>query len=213
MALTITLPSGAEIPNYKTRTFSFLLYPDTNPRHAKALEALQTSYQFLGILHDKDEMEVNDETGATAPKPNHWHCVVKFRTQRYLSAVAAELDIEPNLFRDCKNFEGYARYMLHLDDPDKHQYEFKDMVGSLKDLAEKACIGQETVDEQFLRCMELLDSFGCEVSMRQFATACAKAGLYAVCRGSGYLMAQIIKEHNREVRFEFERQFDHDRVQ
>lgn len=198
MALTITLPSGAEIPNYKSRTFSFLLYPDANPRHAKALEVLPTSYQFLGILHDQDE-EVDPETGEIVPKGNHWHCIIKFRTQRYLSAVAAELDVEANLFRDCKNFDGYARYMLHLDDPDKHQYEFKDMVGSLKDLAEKACIGTETVDEQFLRCMELLDSFGCEVTMRQFATACAKAGLYSVCRGSGYLMAQIIKEHNREV--------------
>lgn len=203
MALTITLPTGAEIPNYKSRTFSFLLYPDTNPRHAKALEVLPTSYQFLGILHDQDE-EVDPETGETIQKGNHWHCIIKFRTQRYLSAVAAELDVEANLFRDCKNFDGYARYMLHLDDPDKHQYEFKDMVGSLKDLAEKACIGTETVDEQFLRCMELLDSFGCEVTMRQFATACAKAGLYSVCRGSGYLMAQIIKEHNREVLQQYE---------
>lgn len=201
LALTITLPSGAEIPNYKSRTFSFLLYPDTNARHAKALEVLPTSYQFLGILHDQDTE--TDEFGEQVPKANHWHCIIKFRTQRYLSAVAAELDLEPNLFLDCKNFDGYARYMLHLDDPDKHPYDFKDMVGSLKDLAEKACIGKETVDEQFLRCMELLDSFDCEVTMRQFATACAKAGLYSVCRGSGYLMAQIIKEHNREWCNEF----------
>ena len=199
MAITIKLESGAEIPNYKTRTYSFILYPDTNERHAKALEALKTSYSFLGILHDQDETEVNDETGETAPKPNHWHCIVKFRQPRYLSAVSAELDVEPNLFRDCKNFDGYARYMLHLDNPEKHQYDFKEMVGSLKDLAEKACIGQETVDEQFLRVMELLDSFGCQITMRQFATACAKAGLYSVCRSSGYLMAQIVKEHNREV--------------
>lgn len=202
MALTITLPSGVEIPNYKSRTFSFLLYPDTNPRHAKALEVLPASYQFLGILHDLDEMVVNDETGETAPKPNHWHCIIKFRTQRYLSAVAAELDIEPNLFRDCKNFEGYARYMLHLDDPDKHQYEFKDMVGTLKPLAEKACIGEESESERFLRILDLLDSFGCEITFKQFVSAVAKAGLYSDCRRAGYMMVKLVEEHNREVRCE-----------
>lgn len=202
MALTITLPSGAEIPNYKTRTFSFILYPDTNERHAKALQVLPTSYQFLGILHDKDEMEVNEQTGEIAPKPNHWHCIIKFRTQRYLSAVAAELDIEPNLFRDCKNFDGYARYMLHLDDPDKHQYDFNDMVGTLKPLAEKACIGEESESERFLRILELLDSFVCEVTFKQFVSAVAKAGLYSDCRRAGYMMVKLVDEHNKEVRNE-----------
>lgn len=202
MATTITLESGTVIPNFKTRTFLFILYPDTNPRHAKALEVLPSSYQFLGILHDQDEMVVNDETGETAPKPNHWHCIIKFRTQRYLSAVAAELDIEPNLFRDCKNFEGYARYMLHLDDPDKHQYEFKDMVGSLMPLAEKACIGEETESERFLRILDLLDSFGCELTFKQFVSAVAKAGLYSDCRRAGYMMVKLVDEHNREVRGE-----------
>lgn len=200
MALTITLPSGAEIPNYKSRTFSFLLYPDTNERHAKALQVLPASYQFLGILHDQDTE--TDEFAEVVPKANHWHCIIKFRTQRYLSAVAAELDIEPNLFRDCKNFEGYARYMLHLDDPDKHQYDFNDMVGTLKPLAEKACIGEESESERFLRILELLDSFGCEVTFKQFVSAVAKAGLYSDCRRAGYMMVKLVDEHNREVRHE-----------
>lgn len=199
MALTIKLESGAEIPNYKTRTFSFLLYPDTNDRHKAALEVLQNSYSFLGILHDQDEMVVNEETGEKAPKPDHWHCIVKFKQPRYLSAVSAELGVEPNLFRDCKSFDGYARYMLHLDNPEKHQYEFSALTGTLKDLAEKAIIGQETEDDQFLRIMEILDSVDCVLTIRQFATLCARAGLYSQCRRAGYLMIQIVKEHNAEV--------------
>lgn len=198
MSLTIKLESGAEIPNYKTRTYSFLLYPETNPRHEKALEALKTSYNFLGILHDQDTT-IDEETQETKPKGNHWHCIVKFRQPRYLSAVAAELDVEPNLFRDCKNFDGYARYMLHLDDPDKHQYEFSAMVGSLKDLAEKACIGEETESERFLRILELLDSFACEITFKQFVSTAAKAGLYSDCRRAGYMMVKLVEEHNKEV--------------
>lgn len=197
MALTIQLPSGAEIPNYKTRTFSFLLYPETNERHAKALAALQQSYQFLGICHTQDT-QVN-EAGEIEPKANHWHCIVKFRQPRYLSAVSEELDVEPNLFRDCKNFDGYSRYMLHLDDPDKAQYKFDELVGSLKPLAEKACIGQETEDERFLRLIELLESLSCEVTLKQFVKTCCAHGLYSDCRRAGYMIIRLIDEHNKEV--------------
>lgn len=193
MAATIRLNSGAEIPNYKTRTYSFLLYPDTNDKHKSALALLRQGYNYLGILHDED----TDQEGA--PKGAHYHCIVKFRQPRWLSAVSEELGVEPNLFRDCKSFDGYSRYMLHLDNPEKKQYDFEQMEGNLKDLAEKACIGEETESERVLRLLDLLDQQTQVLTMRQFVGLVCKAGLYADCRRAGYLMKQMLDEHNVEV--------------
>lgn len=193
MATSILLPSGSEIPNYKTRTYSFLLYPDTNDKHAKALALLRQGYNYLVIRHDEDTTEEG------APKGAHFHCILKFRQPRWLSAVSEELGVEPNLFRDCKSFDGYARYMLHLDNPEKVQYDFDKLEGTLKDLAEKACIGEETESERVLRILELLDNERRILTMRQFVTIVCKAGLYADCRRAGYLMKQMLDEHNVEV--------------
>lgn len=193
MADMITLESGAQIKNNKTRTFSFVLYPDTNEKHVAALEKLRANYNWLGILHDRDKKD--DGT----PKLNHWHCVVKFRQPRWQSAVSAELGVEPNLLEPCLSLEGYARYMLHLDNPDRAQYDFDNMEGSLKDHVSGVCIGEPTESERVLRILELLDSERRVLTMRQFVTIVCNAGLYADCRRAGYLMTKMLDEHNAEV--------------
>lgn len=193
MGVTIKLESGAEVKNYKTRTYVLLLYPDTNDKHKKALALLRQGYNYLAIQHTEDTTEEG------MPKGAHFHCLVKFRQPRWLSAVSEELGVEPNLFRDCKSFDGYARYMLHLDNPEKAQYDFEALEGSLKDLAEKACIGQETESERLERLLDLLDQQTEVLSMRKFVRLVCKAGLYADCRRAGYLMKQMLDEHNVEV--------------
>ena len=193
MADTITLASGSVIKNYKSRTFSFVLYPDTNSNHGLALDRLRQNYNYLAILHDKD---VNEDG---IPKAPHWHCVVKFRQPRWLSALSDELTVEANLFEDCRNLDGYARYMLHMDHPEKAQYEYDSMEGSLKNLVEAAIIGKESESDRLLRLMDLLDSLETVVSMRAFVRLVCAAGLYADCRRAGYLMKTMLDEHNREV--------------
>lgn len=193
MAATIKLESGAEIKNFKTRTYAFLLYPDTNDKHKTALVLLRQGYNYLAIQHTEDTTEEG------MPKGAHFHCIVKFRQPRWLSAVSEELGVEPNLFRDCKSFDGYARYMLHLDNPEKAQYDFEALEGTLRDLAEKACIGEETESERVLRLLELLDAERRVLTMRQFVGIVCKAGLYADCRRAGYLMSRMLEEHNQEV--------------
>lgn len=193
MAATIVLASGAEVKNYKTRTYSFLLYPDTNDKHKNTLALLRQGYNYLAIRHAEDTTEEG------APKGPHFHCILKFRQPRWLSAVSEELGVEPNLFRDCKSFDGYARYMLHMDNPEKAQYDFEALEGTLKDLAEKACIGEETESERVLRLIELLDAQEDYLTMKQFVVIVCKAGLYADCRRAGYLMKQMLDEHNQGV--------------
>ena len=193
MAESISLANGGEAANFKTRTFAFILYTETNPNHPGILEALRQRYQYLAVKHDRDK----DADGNI--KPAHWHCIVKFRHPRWRSAVSQEMGIEANLLQDCKNFEGNARYMLHLDDPDKAPYDFEELEGSLKALAEPACIGQETESDRVMRIIELLDAERRTLSMREFVLLLCKAGLYSDCRRGGYIMRELLSEHNVEV--------------
>ena len=193
MAETITLESGQQIPNFKDRSFCMILYPERNPNHVTAMEKIRAGYQYLAINHSEDSTEDG------APKGPHIHLILKVKHPRYVSALSKELGIEPKLFRKLESFDGYARYMLHLDEPDKHQYEFDDLEGPLKDLAEKAILGKETEDERIVRLLDLLDSIDCVIDMRAWTRIVCAAGLYGDSRRAGYTMRVWLEEHNREV--------------
>lgn len=193
MADTITLASGEQVPNFKDRGFCFIIYPEANPNHKTALDKLRAEYDYLAMLHDND---LKDD--GTKKEP-HYHCIVQFKHPRYLSAVSTALGVEPNLFRKLEKFDSYARYMTHMDDPDKAQYDYQMFEGPLRDKAEGAIIGKEDECERVLRILDLLDSIESVLTMKQFVRIICQAGLYADCRRAGYLMKSMLDEHNREV--------------
>lgn len=107
----------------RKRVWCFEVYPDSAPKNWMAL--LQDSHvrAFVSPLHDSDVHESGE------PKKPHYHCMVIFGGKQSLEQVrtlfgayAANGYVEP-----CKSLEGYARYLCHLDNPDKVQYQISDV--------------------------------------------------------------------------------------
>lgn len=108
------------------RNYTLILYPE-DITHMYALTIIQEKYDYAMILHNKDVLE-NGEL-----KKEHLHVVIHFKSARYRKAVAKELGIEENYITGC-DLKAQLRYLIHIDDKDKHQYEIEEVEGTLKKL-------------------------------------------------------------------------------
>lgn len=140
----------------KSRLLCLLLYPEDNLAHKEALDCLFKYYNVLAICHNQD-VYLYDEFGedgnlihsAGELKKSHYHILIQFQNARYISGVAKELDIEEHLIQKCSSFESYVLYMVHKDEPLKHQYDVKDLKGTLIDKAVRILECPPTKEEQF----------------------------------------------------------------
>lgn len=113
--------------NYNfNRNYTLILYPE-DVTHMYALTIIQEKYDYAMILHDKDKLE-NGET-----KKEHYHVVIHFKNARSRKATAKELGIEENYITGC-DLKAQLRYLVHIDDKDKYQYEIDEVEGTLKKL-------------------------------------------------------------------------------
>lgn len=108
------------------RNYTLILYPE-DITHMYALTIIQQKYDYVMILHNKDVLKSGE------PKKEHYHVVIHFKSARYKKAVAKELGIEENYITGC-DLKAQLRYLIHIDDKDKYQYEIDEVKGTLKKL-------------------------------------------------------------------------------
>lgn len=107
----------------RTRNFAAIVYPDSAPDFWQGILAEQAVPAFISPLHDKD---VNP-TGE--PKKAHYHVMLMFegvksieQAEEVFSLINAIGCVKINSVR------GYARYLVHADNPEKFQYSVSDVV-------------------------------------------------------------------------------------
>lgn len=149
----------------KSRLLCLLLYPDDNPSHKEVLECLFKYYNVLAVCHNQDvylydefDEEGNIKHFAGELKKSHYHVMIQFQNARYISAVAKELDIEEHLIQKCSSFESYVLYMVHKDEPLKHQYCISDLQGTLIDKALRVLECPPSKEEQFFNIVDYIKS-------------------------------------------------------
>lgn len=113
----------------RARVFATVVYPDSAPADWQDRLKATMWKGFISPLHDKD---LNADG---TPKKPHYHVLIMFGTN---SKKSYETQIKP-VFESCfeKGFagreivvspQGYARYLCHIDNPDKAQYNKNDVV-------------------------------------------------------------------------------------
>lgn len=95
------------------------LYLDSAPEDWEQ-RIRESGYECVWALHDKDV------TAAGEPKKPHVHVAVRFHSQQPAATAKEVLGefgvLEKSVqFRD--NWRAVCRYMTHMDDPDKYQYD------------------------------------------------------------------------------------------
>lgn len=192
---------------WRDRKYRLLLYPD-DPTHATCMQKLmECGYRFAAILHDCDKWEAGDEDigkhKVGSKKKDHWHVVLRFPQPKWSTALAKELGIKANYIRKCDNFDGALTYLVHEGYPNKHQYEFEKVFGSLAPALGKLLVD----DDEGMRVMEIVrmidDSPG-RVGYRELLVKACNNGLYGEFRRLGTGIKWLIDEHNAEFECDYE---------
>lgn len=139
---TYHLTAEELVQKESSKWWSFIVYPESADKYWKErLKALNCELA-ISPLHDKDiwthdsEEVIDEETGEVIeergsrykigdPKKSHWHCIIKFeKTVKFEEANRLIRDITRGPYaQKCMSLKGAYEYFVHLNDPNKYQYE------------------------------------------------------------------------------------------
>lgn len=109
--------------NVKKRNWAFVLYPESAPKDWK--EQLQSTglQGEISPLHNKD---INPD-GTT--KKEHYHIILAYSGPTSFNVVKGLTDkLNQPIPQPLEQVRGYHRYLTHKDNPEKYQYDEKDIV-------------------------------------------------------------------------------------
>ncbi len=103
----------------RTRSWTFFVYPESAPENwREILNELHVQW-VESPLHDKD---IDPDTGEF--KKAHWHILMMFPTVKsYEQILEITEKLNSPIPQKAMSAKGVVRYMLHLDNPEKYQYD------------------------------------------------------------------------------------------
>ncbi len=106
----------------RTRNFATVVYPESAPEGWQDILVEQFVPSFISPLHNED---INP-TGET--KKEHYHVVIMFDSVKTCEQAKEIFERIGGVGCEVvQSLRGYARYLCHLDNPEKHQYKIEDV--------------------------------------------------------------------------------------
>lgn len=81
---------------------------------------------YVACFHDQDITEEG------LPKKAHYHVLFRFSNPRSMGGVAKALGVALNQVGPVHSWRGACRYLVHADQPEKHQYDESGLFGTLQ---------------------------------------------------------------------------------
>lgn len=107
----------------RARNFATVIYPESVPANWKDILSDAHIPVFVSPLHDKD---INP-TGE--PKKPHYHVIVMYEGKKSREQVLELFSSFGGVGLEVvSSVRGYARYLCHLDNPEKAQYDTSDVL-------------------------------------------------------------------------------------
>lgn len=108
----------------RARNWTIIVYPDSAPAEWRNILCDMHIPWICSPIHNHDRFENGK------PKKPHWHIIILFpskKSYKQVEEIAGQLKtVRP---QPVASIIGMTRYLAHLDDPDKYQYDPKDIVG------------------------------------------------------------------------------------
>lgn len=110
----------------KSRLWAFCVYPESMPENWIEVLTLTGLKIAISPLHDKDLKA--DNIGEEAKKA-HYHVILTWESGTATFSMAKRIADSVNGSRPIalNNLRGYYRYLTHKDNPEKYQYDEKDI--------------------------------------------------------------------------------------
>lgn len=106
----------------RTRNFATVVYPESAPSDWQELLSSQLVPTFISPLHDKDTNPTGEK------KKDHYHVIIMFDSVKTIEQATDMFRLIGGVGCEVVNsLRGYARYLCHLDNPEKEQYSPDDV--------------------------------------------------------------------------------------
>lgn len=111
----------------RTRSFTAIVYPDSAPENWLTILSDLFIPTFISPLHEFDTNEIDN-----TPKKPHYHVVLMFDSVKTEEQAKEVFDMIGGVVPPSKTFKvqslrGISRYLCHLDNPEKYQYDTSDV--------------------------------------------------------------------------------------
>lgn len=108
----------------RSRVWTFEFYPDSAPENWRQIIDSWCVPVCVSPLHQYD---LNPDG---TPKKAHWHGIIRFdgnKSESQILDLVAPLNGPKKVFQ-VNSIRSMVRYLIHLDNPDKHQYNQSDII-------------------------------------------------------------------------------------
>ena len=186
--------SGKKTSSDRVRHWTFVAYPDSVPLNWR--DVLDGEYiQWVeSPLHDRDT-----NADGELKKP-HWHILVMFDGKKSFEQVKELTDkLNATIPQKCASAKGLVRYMAHLDNPEKAQYERSSIIGhGGVDIAEYLKLTSSTRYQLIGEMMDyVVDNDITELEDLAYYARSERFDDWfpLLCDNSAYIMGEFIKSH------------------
>lgn len=189
----------------RTRNWTIVVYPDSAPKNWKDIIDEMHIEWVESPLHDKD---LNADE---SPKKAHWHILLMFGSVKSYEQVI-EL-IEPlncPIPKKVHNSKSLVRYMAHLDNPDKVQYDSNDIIGhggiNIADLLKPSSSERYTYIREMkdwcnsMQCVEFEELFDYAAEER------FEDWFPLLCDSCAYVMIHFLSSKRHHIKVAFDRE-------
>lgn len=106
----------------RTRNFATVIYLDSAPSNWQEILSDLHVQAFVSPYHDKDKNPNNEN------KKPHYHVMIMYDGKKSIEQAKENFDKIGGVGCEIVNStRGYARYLCHLDNPEKEQYSIQDV--------------------------------------------------------------------------------------
>lgn len=109
--------SSEEVIDKKFRHFMFILYPEWE-NYDIILRDIKGSFKNWAYITHQPERE---------EKKEHTHLILSLDNARAINSICSRLGIPKNLCQNIRGLRSACRYLVHIDDEDKKQYDIADV--------------------------------------------------------------------------------------
>lgn len=185
----------------RTRNYACVVYPDSAPENWLEIISNQHVPCMISPIHDKDLNGTGEHE-----KKAHYHVLVTYDSMKTVEQAKAFFDTFNGVGLEVVNSQrAYARYLCHLDNPEKHQYKIEDVkcfggadyLGTIGTAADKAKAIREMIwyiEENDITCFSELVRMSADEKSDWF-DCLINSGAYFI---KEYIKSRTWKIHHQE---------------
>lgn len=107
----------------KSRYWSFIVYPES------AIAEWERELEETGLIFAVSPLHDQDITPEGEKKKEHYHVLIEFPGPKTYNSIKEEIcdKIGATIPKKVESIRGYYRYLTHMDNPEKAQYNQEDV--------------------------------------------------------------------------------------